>query len=355
MSNDSIGIVGPKIYRFEDQKIVQKPLQQVNILTKKVGARWVPDDTSDYPTTNFSVAKLAGSCLLLKRKAIEDVGVFNENFFLYYADTDLQKRMGQSGWKLYNIPHSVILHKHSKTTSSTILLQYYYDSRDFLFYVLEYHPVALAWCLPYSLIYSTLFRAPFKHHDVPFLKKIRAVLLGYLHFLENKRGMQAHTFSSLHKEPGVFRYWVSFYDPVVHTPVTQVSGLCFNKDGKILMIGSHHWNIPGGKPEVGETVEETLVREVREESNVEITHFEPLGVMMIIYPNNPNKKEGEIFYQLRFIAKIEKINTQIPDPAGGKIRKRMFVEPEKCIEYVNWGYEAERMFDSAKKLYYQKK
>ena len=97
------------------------------------------------------------------------------------------------------------------------------------------------------------------------------------------------------------------------------------------------------------------MREVYEESNVTIKNFQPLGVMMIIYPNNPNKKEGNIFYQLRFIADIEKIENQTPDPADGKIRKRIFVEPEKCIEYVKWGSEAGLMFDDAKKLYCKEK
>jgi GT2 family glycosyltransferase len=39
-----------------------------------------------------------GACMLLRRKAVEEVGLLDEGFFMYYEDIDLCYRMGQQGW-----------------------------------------------------------------------------------------------------------------------------------------------------------------------------------------------------------------------------------------------------------------
>lgn len=53
-------------------------------------------------------------------------------------------------------------------------------------------------------------------------------------------------------------------------PIVQVHGVCFNAFGNIMIIREpgKEWHLVGGKPESGETFEETLRREVKEETNV---------------------------------------------------------------------------------------
>ena len=60
-------------------------------------------------------------------------------------------------------------------------------------------------------------------------------------------------------------------------PLTTVGALIFNPGGQILMIRTHKWSdlwgIPGGKIKYGETAEDALRREVREETNLEISNI----------------------------------------------------------------------------------
>ncbi|MET3559095.1 8-oxo-dGTP pyrophosphatase MutT (NUDIX family) [Streptococcus rupicaprae] len=59
-----------------------------------------------------------------------------------------------------------------------------------------------------------------------------------------------------------------------------VKGLMFNDEGKFLAL--HRWDapqspkleLPGGRIDFGETIEETLIREIREETNLEATPIE---------------------------------------------------------------------------------
>lgn len=53
---------------------------------------------------------VTGACLLLRREAVEEVGYFDENFFLYYEDVDLCTRLRQAGWFVYYVPAITVIH-----------------------------------------------------------------------------------------------------------------------------------------------------------------------------------------------------------------------------------------------------
>ena len=65
---------------------------------------------------------------------------------------------------------------------------------------------------------------------------------------------------------------------MAHPPVVTVGALIFNNAGEILMIRTHKWSnlwgIPGGKIKFGEPAESALRREVKEETDLDITDIE---------------------------------------------------------------------------------
>ncbi len=149
--------------------------------------------------------------------------------------------------------------------------------------------------------------------------------------------------------------WLPTSDIKNYVPVTQVYGVCINDEGKILVIKDKHWQIPGGTPEQGETAEETLQRELIEEAQVEVDKLIPLGVQEVKYPNNPNKDQGELFYQYRYLAMITKINPTQPDPATGRAYERKFVSFDEIDEYVKWGGVGTEMFKDARAVFQEMK
>jgi GT2 family glycosyltransferase len=59
---------------------------------------------------------LYGASMLVTREAIEEVGLLDEGFFLYWEETELCLRLRRAGWKLAAAPESRILHKvHGST------------------------------------------------------------------------------------------------------------------------------------------------------------------------------------------------------------------------------------------------
>ena len=56
------------------------------------------------------VSHLCGACMLMRREAIEDVGLLDERMFFYREDMDLSYRMRKKGWKIFTIPYITAIH-----------------------------------------------------------------------------------------------------------------------------------------------------------------------------------------------------------------------------------------------------
>lgn len=78
---------------------------------------------------------VSGACMVVRRKAMRDVGFLDEHFFMYWEDADWCRRMWRKKWRVvYHIGLSVI---HSAGKSSRIVplksLVYFHKSAYYLF------------------------------------------------------------------------------------------------------------------------------------------------------------------------------------------------------------------------------
>ncbi len=51
-----------------------------------------------------------GSVMMIRRKALEEIGLFDDQFFLYVEDADMCYRMQKSGWETWWVPHAYAIH-----------------------------------------------------------------------------------------------------------------------------------------------------------------------------------------------------------------------------------------------------
>ena len=51
-----------------------------------------------------------GACLMVRKTAIDDVGMLDERFFFFFEETDWAYRMRQAGWKIFHVPGAFIYH-----------------------------------------------------------------------------------------------------------------------------------------------------------------------------------------------------------------------------------------------------
>lgn len=69
-------------------------------------------------TASMPVDWLLGACLLLRREVLPDVGMFDENFFLYFEDLDFCRRCWQRGWEVWYVTTAVPVHYHQRLSAS---------------------------------------------------------------------------------------------------------------------------------------------------------------------------------------------------------------------------------------------
>ena len=62
------------------------------------------------PDHPVEVEAISGACMLVKREAMQDVGEWDEGYFLHCEDLDLCMRLSQKGWKIIFVPSSRIEH-----------------------------------------------------------------------------------------------------------------------------------------------------------------------------------------------------------------------------------------------------
>jgi GT2 family glycosyltransferase len=55
---------------------------------------------------------------MVRKKAMDEVGLFDERYFFFFEETDWAYRMWHSGWRVYFVPSAEIIHAQGKTVGS---------------------------------------------------------------------------------------------------------------------------------------------------------------------------------------------------------------------------------------------
>lgn len=63
---------------------------------------------------------VSGAAMLIRRELIEQIGLFDERFFMYCEDMDLCYRAWQAGWKVLYYPEAVIVHTIGRSTDKAV-------------------------------------------------------------------------------------------------------------------------------------------------------------------------------------------------------------------------------------------
>ncbi len=81
---------------------------------------------------------ISGACLLLRRDALQQVGGFDEAFFMYFEDVDLCLRLRQAGWQVWHHPAVGITHLGGQSLKQNPAAQAAYQQSLRHFYCKHY-------------------------------------------------------------------------------------------------------------------------------------------------------------------------------------------------------------------------
>lgn len=104
---------------------------------------------------------LAGACLLARREALDEVGLFDEGFCYLFEDADLCYRLKQAGWKILYVADAHVTHYGSASLNKLARIEK--DAmvfRSLLYYSKKHSNPAQAWLLRWTLALVFVSRLP---------------------------------------------------------------------------------------------------------------------------------------------------------------------------------------------------
>jgi GT2 family glycosyltransferase len=122
-NNSDIGVIGPEILNPDGSlqgsaRAFPSPciafFGRNSLLTKcfpnnRISRESILSTRSDGISPMF-VDWVSGACMFVRRKAIDEVGLLDEQFFMYWEDADWCKRMWDNEWKIVYFPRASIVH-----------------------------------------------------------------------------------------------------------------------------------------------------------------------------------------------------------------------------------------------------
>ena len=117
--------------------------------------------------------------------------------------------------------------------------------------------------------------------------------------------------------------------------ITQAYGICFTEQGRIVLVSvdGQYWNLPGGTVEAGETVTQTLAREVWEEACARVVASRYIGCQQVEDVDRPDDGP-KLYYQTRFWARV----TLDAFQPQFEIIARRLIAPARFRSTLTWGH-----------------
>lgn len=120
-ADQNIGITGAKlIYPDGRSQVSYGPLPT---FMSEVGSLFGLDKlnktTSSYKGYE-ETGVVNGACMLIRRSLLDQIGLLDEEFFMFSEEVDLCKRCHQSGSKVVHIPSAVVIHAHGGSTGLSV-------------------------------------------------------------------------------------------------------------------------------------------------------------------------------------------------------------------------------------------
>jgi GT2 family glycosyltransferase len=100
----------------------------------------------------------SGCAALYRREMLEEIGLFDEDFFAYGDDTDIGLRGRLAGWKCLYVPTAVVYHRYSQSSGAYSPLKAFYVERNRVWIAVKFFPVSMLLRSPFYTFWRFLLQ-----------------------------------------------------------------------------------------------------------------------------------------------------------------------------------------------------
>jgi len=140
MADSKVGVCAAKMLLADGR------INSTGICLSRSGAAWdrgmFEQDLGQYDAEEEVFGACAGAALY-RKEMLDEIGLFDEDFFLYMEDVDLAFRGRLAGWGCIYVPEAVVYHNHGGTTGAGSDLSVYYGNRNVIWYAIKDFPARL--------------------------------------------------------------------------------------------------------------------------------------------------------------------------------------------------------------------
>lgn len=145
-----VGALGPRL-RYPDGAIQSSrrrfPTLGTALFESTLLEQWWPHNPlarayrlEDVPDDHIQdVDWLVGACLLVPRPVLEQVGTWDEGFFMYSEELDLCQRIRAAGWRVVYVPQAEVIHYEGKSSEQVVAARHVRFQTSKVRYFAKYH------------------------------------------------------------------------------------------------------------------------------------------------------------------------------------------------------------------------
>ena len=100
---------------------------------------------------------VSGAFCLLRKEALDKIGLLDEDFFMYGEDIDLSYRLLKAGWENWYLPYAIVHHKGKSTQKSDYRYVHIFYQAMLIFFRKHYSHLSIFYTLPVKM--AIYFRA----------------------------------------------------------------------------------------------------------------------------------------------------------------------------------------------------
>jgi GT2 family glycosyltransferase len=163
-ANPTVGVLGPRL--LNDDGTVQPSRRRFPtvwtgffestwlepVAPKRVLSRYYMLDCDD--DTTQPVDWVQGSAMLVRREVVDQVGGFDETFFMYSEELDWQRRIKAAGWTIVYYPGAEVLHYGGKSSEQVAAQRHIYFQSSKVRYFRKHHGAATGFVIRIFLLTS---------------------------------------------------------------------------------------------------------------------------------------------------------------------------------------------------------